>query len=178
MSHFEGPIVDSFYEVALHSWYNRLSPSFPCMSTPYQPPTDSAGRVRYLFQDRNPYFDDIEVLKAAKAARILLRKQNKEDEEQYSGHPDGHPFRDAVAKVVERQRQARADWAEWKPGEELNARAQTALNDLRDLGERWGLGGASRAGSRSNSRAPSRRASAEVIHRAGRMSTSRLKGIG
>jgi hypothetical protein len=80
MSHFEGPVVDAFYEIALHSWYNQLSPPLPCMSTPYQPPRDPAtGQVRYLFSDHNPYFDDIEILKAARAARMLLRKQTMDE---------------------------------------------------------------------------------------------------
>ncbi|WVQ79652.1 hypothetical protein IAT38_001752 [Cryptococcus sp. DSM 104549] len=29
MSHLEGPIVDAFYEIALHSWSNRLTPLSP-----------------------------------------------------------------------------------------------------------------------------------------------------
>ena len=158
MSHFEGPIVDAFYEIALHSWYNCLSPPLPCMSQPFQPPTDAQGNVRYLFKDDNPYFDDIEILKAAKAARVLLRQQAQDiDDERRQPEEYGlDKFRDAVYKVVDRQRQ---NFSEWKPGENVNARAQVAMNELREFRERWGLSGPSRAGSRSNSRAPSRRAS-------------------
>lgn len=168
MSHFEGPIVDSFYEVALHSWYNRLSPPLPCMGKPYQPPVDRHGNTRYLFQDHNPYFDDIEILKAAKAARLLLRKQTKDaDAERALSDEHGlDRFRDAVYKAMDKQRQSLADW---KPGEELNKRAENAMHELREFRERWGLGGSrapsrsgSRAPSRSGSRAPSRRASFEA----------------
>lgn len=172
MSHFEGPIVDAFYEVALHSWHNELSPPLPCLAQPYTPPRDAQGRIRYLFQDQNPYFDDIEILKAAKAARELLRQQTKDlDDEKNAGAAEEHRFRDAVQKG---RRQMADSWAEWKPGEELNARAQVAMNELREFRDRWGLGSSSRAGSRSNSRAPSRRASADLGFRHGREYASSL----
>lgn len=157
MSHFEGPIVDAFYEVALHSWYNQLTPPLPCISTPYQPPLDAHGNPRYLFQDHNPYFDDIEILKAA---RLLLRRQTA-DLDLDSGR---ERFRDTVRKVVDQQRTA---FGEWKPGEALELRAQDAIKELREFRDRFamgmgnmGLGSGSRGPSRSGSRAPSRRASA------------------
>jgi hypothetical protein len=34
MTQFEGPIVDSFYEVALLSWHNALKPPLPLMDRP------------------------------------------------------------------------------------------------------------------------------------------------
>ncbi|EIW65928.1 hypothetical protein TREMEDRAFT_35660 [Tremella mesenterica DSM 1558] len=155
MTHLEGPIVDSFYEIALHSWYNRLTPMLPCISSPYQPPLDSSGKIRYLFQDRNPYFDDIEVLKAAKAARILLRRQTKDMDEEAARHHGEHGqterLIEAVKKVVEQQR---ANFAEWHPADDFEARRQ----QLREFTK--GLGLQSRVGSRSNSRGPSRRGSA------------------
>jgi len=176
MSHLEGPIVDSFYEVALHSWYNKLSPPLPCMAKPYQPPVDKYGNTRYLFQDHNPYFDDIEILKAAKAARLLLREQTKDaDAERALSDEHGlDRFRDAVYKAMDKQRQSLADW---KPGEELNKRAENAMHELREFRERWGLGG-SRAPSRSGSRAPSRRASFEVGGRKDRKCSVRCGGEG
>ncbi|WVN87683.1 uncharacterized protein L203_102871 [Cryptococcus depauperatus CBS 7841] len=165
MSHFEGPVVDAFYEIALHSWYNRLNPPLPCMSTPYQPPLNKDGSVQYLFQDHNPYFDDIEILKAAKAARILLRKQMKDDEEAKVTHHEGTTERlvEAVRKVMDQQRQS---LAEWKPGEELEARAQGAMRELREFKERWSLGMGNMIGSsnRTDSRGPSRRPSKEKHH--------------
>ncbi|WVF71175.1 hypothetical protein IAT40_005975 [Kwoniella sp. CBS 6097] len=160
MTHLEGPIVDSFYEVALHSWWNKLDPPLPCMSEPYKPPINPVtGRPHYLFRDHNPYFDDIEILKAAKAARILLRRQTRDIDEE-KAHQDGpgagERLRDAVRKVVNEQRQSLADW---KPGEELEARAHIAMKELREFRDRWGLGNASRANSRGPSRGPSRRPS-------------------
>lgn len=163
MSHLEGPIVDSFYEVALHSWYNRLSPPLPCMNTPYQPPLDAYGKPRYLFQDHNPYFDDIEILKAAKAARLLLRRQ-AHDMDLEKGH-GRERLRDAVRKVVDQQREA---FEAWKPGEELEKRKEVAMKELRDFRERWAAGmsgvGERVMGSRSGSRAPSRRSSTADVH--------------
>ncbi|OWZ78847.1 hypothetical protein C366_02346 [Cryptococcus neoformans Tu401-1] len=160
MSHFEGPVVDAFYEIALHSWYNRLNPPLPCMTKPYEPPRGPDGKVHYLFQDQNPYFDDIEILKAAKAARILLRRQTKDNAAEAAHHEGaGERLREAVRKVVDQQRQSLADW---KPGEEFEARAQTAMKELREFKDRWSLGmGMMGTGSRANSRGPSRRPSKE-----------------
>ena len=172
MSHLEGPVVDAFYEIALHSWYNRLEPPLPCINQPYTPPRDAKGQVEYLFEDKNPYFDDIEILNAARAARLLLRRQTKDQEIAFLHEEQGRDrFRDAVRQAVDRQRQTLADW---KPGEELNARAQNAVHELREFRERLGLsmgmpGMGSRANSRSGSRAPSRRASVtDTMLKAGR----------
>jgi hypothetical protein len=145
MTHLEGPIVDAFYEIALHSWHNKLTPPLPCMSQPYQPPRDHAGNVRYLFQDHNPYFDDIEILKAARAARMLLRRQTAEvaEEEHRDRGAEKERFREVVWRTMHEQRNTLANWA---PGEELEARAQNAMKEFRELREKWGLG--SRAGSR------------------------------
>ena len=162
MTHFEGPVVDAFYEIALHSWYNRLDPPLPCMSTPFQPPRDSHGRIHYLFKDHNPYFDDIEILKAARAARMLLRRQTKEDEKALHEEAGRERFRDAVRQAMDRQRQSLADW---RPGEDLNNRAHNAMHELREFRERFALGvremsmSGSRSGSRPGSRGPSRRPS-------------------
>jgi hypothetical protein len=149
MSHFEGPIVDSFYEVALQSWYNRLSPPLPFIGTPYQPPRDAHGNIRYLFADRNPYFDDIEVVKAAKAARQLLRAQTKDIDLERDA--ERQTFTEAVRRKIDQQRQSFATWA---PGEQLDMRAQQAMRDLREFRDKWSWNP-----SRSGSRAPSRRPS-------------------
>ena len=34
MSHLEGPIVDSFYDVCLNSWHNELDPPLPTHNSP------------------------------------------------------------------------------------------------------------------------------------------------
>ena len=34
MAQYEGPIVDSFYDVALISWHNALNPPLPCLDSP------------------------------------------------------------------------------------------------------------------------------------------------
>lgn len=161
MSHLEGPIVDSFYEVALHSWYNRLSPPLPFINKPYEPPRDALGNVRYLFSDHNPYFDDIEVLKAARAARILLRRQTKDIDAEKARNAEhgGERFRHTVRKVVDQQRQSLADW---KPGEDMHASVQNAMQELREFRDRLasGLPGST---SRAGSRGPSRRASSTDV---------------
>ena len=159
MTHLEGPVVDSFYEIALHSWYNKLSPMLPHIDSPYSPPRDSLGSIRYLFQDHNPYFDEIEILKAAKAARLLLRRQTKDADAEAARNTESHgqadKLVDAVRRVMEQQRQSFADW---KPSEEFEARRQ----QLREFTKGLGLQsrGPSRGPSRSGSRGPSRRSSA------------------
>ena len=164
MSHFEGPIVDSFYEIALQSWYNKLSPPLPFIATPYQPPKDEDGNIRYLFADQNPYFDDIEVVKAAKAARELLKEQTKDTdlEKERDAGLERQTFTEAVRRVIEQQR---ASFATWAPGEQLDMKAQQAMRDLRELRDKWSWNPSSRAGSRANSRGPSRRTSLGEIPR-------------
>jgi hypothetical protein len=44
MTQFEGPIVDSFYEVALISWHNALKPPLPLLNQP------AAGRPMPTFE--------------------------------------------------------------------------------------------------------------------------------
>jgi hypothetical protein len=73
MVHVEGDVVDSLYESFLISWSTRLRPPLPCISTP----ASAVEPREYLFSDQNPYLEDIEVTKAAKAARALLRDQNE-----------------------------------------------------------------------------------------------------
>ncbi|KAL7418972.1 hypothetical protein Q5752_006656 [Cryptotrichosporon argae] len=148
MSHLEGPIVDAFYEVALHSWHNKLAPPLPCIDKPYQPPRDADGNIRYLFSDANPFFVDIEILKAARAARLLLRRQTKAlDEEQDDSHTRER-FRDIVRHAVENQRMSLAQTQEG------------LVRDFRDLRDRIVASG---FGSRPNSRPNSRRPSAQDL---------------
>lgn len=158
MTHLEGPVVDSFYDIALHAWYNKLSPILPCISESYAPPTDSEGNIRYRFEDHNPYFQDLEVLKAARAARRLLRSQTEAlNSDQARMMEDGHhPARDrlveAVRNVMANQRQSLAHTQEG-----FALRSATAMKEIRGLGERMGMGFIT---SRPNSRANSRRTSA------------------
>jgi hypothetical protein len=151
MSHFEGPVVDAFYEIALQSWYNRLSPPLPFISTSYNPPRDESGNIRYLFADRNPYFDDIEVVKAAKAARQLLKEQTKDTELGRDAERQ-QTFTEAVRRKIDQQR---ASFATWAPGEQLDMRAQQAMRDLREFRDKWSWNPTSRSGSRAPSRRPS-----------------------
>lgn len=96
MTHLEGPIVDSFYETALHSWYNRLEPVLPCIAQAYQPPPGG-----YRFGGNNPYFAEIEVVQAAKAARKLLRRETAAHmEADDSGYEEG--FMMTVRRAMER----------------------------------------------------------------------------
>ncbi|KAJ9118674.1 hypothetical protein QFC22_003894 [Naganishia vaughanmartiniae] len=158
MTHLEGPIVDSFYETALHSWYNRLEPILPCVGTAYQPP--SGG---YRFGGNNPYFAEIEVVQAAKAARKLLRRETAAQGENH--------FEEGFMMTVRRamERAATAGGERW---DEFVASHTGEENPLQMLRGRVLAGFASRPGSRAPSRRPSmdlipkmpeRRASAPMI---------------
>jgi hypothetical protein len=74
MVHLEGDVVDSIYETFLLSWSTRFRPPLPCMSSP----ASKVERKEFLFSDRNPYLQGIELTKAAKAARAMLRAENEE----------------------------------------------------------------------------------------------------
>ncbi|BGP40302.1 hypothetical protein JCM10449v2_004261 [Rhodotorula kratochvilovae] len=76
MVHLEGPVVDSLYDNMLISWHESLSPTLPCLTDPS--PTTDPNLFPYTFTDANPYLANIDVAKAAKAARILLNRQDDE----------------------------------------------------------------------------------------------------
>lgn len=174
MTHLEGPVIDSFYDIALHCWYNKLEPPLPCISQCYEPPRDANGNIQYLFRDYNPYFRDIEVLKAARAARKLLRRQTQQiDDERLA--ENAHPTRDrlvgAMRNAMAGPRQSFAHNKEElaktfaQNKEELSHRGSIAMNNLRDnvaqFGERMGMNFekfGSRPGSRRTSMSESRHA--------------------
>lgn len=86
MIHLEGPVVDSVYDTLLLSWHETFNPVPPCIAEPshYR---NTAKPANYLFSDANPYLAQIDVLKAAKAARLLLARQNeKSDALDEEGH--------------------------------------------------------------------------------------------
>jgi hypothetical protein len=141
MTHLEGPIVDSFYETALHSWYNKLEPILPCIGTAYQPPPGG-----YRFGGNNPYFAEIEVVQAAKAARKLLRRET-------AAH-DENQFEEGFIMTVRRamERAATAGGERW---DEFVASHTGEENPLQVLRGRVLAGFASRPGSRAPSRRPS-----------------------
>ncbi|KAI5477194.1 hypothetical protein MNV49_006638 [Pseudohyphozyma bogoriensis] len=79
MVHLEGPVVDSLYDTLLLSWSRSLNPPLPCLADPPAYPSPRTGEEHdYLFADRNPYLAEIDVTKAARAARKLLNRQNRE----------------------------------------------------------------------------------------------------
>ncbi|GAA6034084.1 hypothetical protein JCM8097_000685 [Rhodosporidiobolus ruineniae] len=98
MVHLEGPVVDSIYDNILISWDEVLTPALPCLLTPS--PTSDPSLFPYTFSDRNPYLANIDVAKAAKAARILLNRQDekaKKGEQQASLDPPEWWRRDSTS---------------------------------------------------------------------------------
>ncbi|BGP16314.1 hypothetical protein JCM10213_006470 [Rhodosporidiobolus nylandii] len=75
MVHLEGPVVDSIYDNILISWDEKLVPALPCLLDPS--PSSHPDLFPYTFTDHNAYLANIDVAKAAKAARILLSRQDK-----------------------------------------------------------------------------------------------------
>ncbi|GHJ89197.1 hypothetical protein NliqN6_5599 [Naganishia liquefaciens] len=156
MTHLEGPIVDSFYETALHSWYNKLEPILPCIAQAYQPP--SGG---YRFGGNNPYFAEIEVVQAAKAARKLLRRETAAREQ-----GDDAQFEEGFMMTVRRamERAAAVGGERW---DEFVAHHTGEDNPLQVLRGRVRAGFSSRPTSRRPSmdlipKLPQRRASAPM----------------
>jgi hypothetical protein len=76
MVHLEGSVVDSIYDNILISWHEALSPALPCLTGPT--PTSHPDLFPFTFTDSNPYLANIDVAKAARAARKLLSRQDDE----------------------------------------------------------------------------------------------------
>ncbi|KDQ09583.1 hypothetical protein BOTBODRAFT_178962 [Botryobasidium botryosum FD-172 SS1] len=79
MVHLEGPIVQSFYDMALLSWSNALNPPLPLLSNP-----PDLTNVKYKFQYDNEHLQYIDTEFMSKASRALLGKQH----EAMANHPE------------------------------------------------------------------------------------------
>lgn len=53
MTHVEGPIVDSFYDMSLCSWHNHLNPPLPS----YNSPAATGGLPSFQLQTHSQIFD-------------------------------------------------------------------------------------------------------------------------
>lgn len=60
----------------LNRWNNVLTPSLPCLAEPSPYSTHAPSPFAYTFADSNIYLAQIDVAKAAKAARILLNRED------------------------------------------------------------------------------------------------------
>lgn len=82
MVHLEGPVVDSIYDLLLLSWHESFSPPLPCLAepSPYSPQAEKP--FKYLFSDKNPFLEHIDIAKAAAAARRLLTAQNEKAQQE------------------------------------------------------------------------------------------------
>ncbi|GAA97074.1 uncharacterized protein L969DRAFT_90487 [Mixia osmundae IAM 14324] len=95
MHHLEGPIVQAFYDTFLISFNNQLQPALPMIAKGPPPPVD-----HYKFRDENPYLSSIDLAKASKAARAMLRK---EADQERSRAPKQSPngFADVVMRALQ-----------------------------------------------------------------------------
>lgn len=81
MIHLEGAVVESFYDIFLYSWHHRMTPLLPCVIDPPEERYDHTAKATdFKFQDQNPYMNDIELVKAAKAARQMLHLEKTDDD--------------------------------------------------------------------------------------------------
>lgn len=81
MIHLEGAVVESFYDIFLYSWHHKMTPLLPCVASPPQERRDHTAKAAdFQFQDQNPYLNDIELVKAAKAARQMLHLEKNDDD--------------------------------------------------------------------------------------------------
>lgn len=90
MIHLEGPVVDSLYDTLLLSWHEQFNPPLPCVVAP-SPNTNPAKPWEYTFSDGNKYLGHIDLVKAAKAARMLLAKQNDTYDASKGADPNSVP---------------------------------------------------------------------------------------
>ncbi|THG96576.1 hypothetical protein EW145_g7754 [Phellinidium pouzarii] len=94
MIHFEGPIVDSFYDVALFSWANALDPPLPLLA---KPPVHTDD---YKFGWDNAHLKYIDTEFSSQAARTLLGKQQARDDQQDGRRKRVDGFGNAVRTAV------------------------------------------------------------------------------
>lgn len=81
MIHLEGAVVESFYDIFLFSWHHKMTPLLPFIVNPPQDQRDHTAKASdFQFQDQNPYLNDIELVKAAKAARKMLQLEKDDDD--------------------------------------------------------------------------------------------------
>ncbi|CAH7672639.1 hypothetical protein BY996DRAFT_4581352 [Phakopsora pachyrhizi] len=101
------PIVDSFYDMFLISWNNKLKPTLPLINGP---PSQSSPEVSgYQFASDNPFLRNIDIVKSAQDARATLNREAESDraasinqqQEGFSG------FASVVRDLMEDRRRAR-----------------------------------------------------------------------
>ncbi|GJJ09337.1 hypothetical protein Clacol_003559 [Clathrus columnatus] len=74
MTHIEGPIVDSFYDMALISWGEVLNPPLPLLKGGGGAPKEGE---EYAFNEDNRYLRDISLAEGAKSNRQHWGSDNK-----------------------------------------------------------------------------------------------------
>jgi phosphatidylserine/phosphatidylglycerophosphate/cardiolipin synthase-like enzyme len=81
MTHIEGPVVDSIYDVALISWHNALAPPFPCLQS------SVSEKVVPTFEQESfkAMFDDNGQLKTLRYAIAIRLRQSPIDMDQFTG---------------------------------------------------------------------------------------------
>ncbi|KAH7925600.1 hypothetical protein BV22DRAFT_1033871 [Leucogyrophana mollusca] len=89
MTHLEGPIVDSLYDMALISWFRPMHPPLARLGDPYQPPVGG-----YKFGMDNEYATTRN-LDGSKGAELF-----KKLEQEAGGVPDGHAGEGPEGKVA------------------------------------------------------------------------------
>ena len=78
MTHLEGPIVDSFYDMSLNSWHKEMKPPLPCLGSPatgvealsWQRP--AREKLAEISHNSEP---------GAKITKVPPNKQNQDEEE-------------------------------------------------------------------------------------------------
>ena len=92
MTHLEGPIVDSFYDLALNSWHNSLDPPLPMSNSPAsfaKPPSFEVASHNSLF-DENGLLRDATGQALPKAGTEEDRQTN-DNATAFTGHEDVDP---------------------------------------------------------------------------------------
>ncbi|EFP75075.2 hypothetical protein PGT21_028799 [Puccinia graminis f. sp. tritici] len=105
MIHLEGRIVDSFYDMFLISWNNRLNPPLPLIGE-----TPSSQPHTYRFASNNAFLRNIDVVKSAQDARATLHREAETDRNASAHqHQDGllnSTFSNVVRDLMEDRRRS------------------------------------------------------------------------
>ncbi|ORY33680.1 hypothetical protein BCR39DRAFT_563820 [Naematelia encephala] len=109
MTHIEGPIVQSFYDMALQSWSNPMSPPLPLLSSPPSYPENPSQQHYSFGQDHPVLSGKADLDQSAGTARDTLAQhhadteQHGNDDAKDSGKGKWDSTNDDEAKRVDSQ---------------------------------------------------------------------------
>ncbi|KAI7938156.1 hypothetical protein MJO28_015076 [Puccinia striiformis f. sp. tritici] len=130
MTHLEGPIVDSFYDMFLMSWGNRMNPPLPLLTR-----RPSSQPRQYRFGSNNAFLRNIHVVQYTQDARATAPREVKNDVSVGADrHPDGilNSVITTVCTDPEEERRESRDQHNPEPSGIRFPRVKRGMKDLTD----------------------------------------------